>query len=133
MEYITSNEARKYLGVCRKFFFQLVEKHSIRKKLTDKKYKIPHYLYSKEDIEKLRHAGFRQPGKEYLGRYNKISVPHWKLPGDVASTNAGLIIHELERIPEVGENLIFNDFNFIILAKEANQLTNIRIEKLKNE
>jgi Mg2+/Co2+ transporter CorB len=57
---------------------------------------------------------------------------HWNLPEDEA-TIAGLLIHELEQIPEVGENFAFNGFNFVVLAKEGNQLTNIRIEKMQNE
>jgi Mg2+/Co2+ transporter CorB len=59
-------------------------------------------------------------------------ILHWTLPEEEASTIAGLLIHELERIPDVGENFISNGFNFTILAKEANQLTIIRIKKLEN-
>ncbi len=37
---------------------------------------------------------------------------HWSLPEDEASTIAGLLIHHLEKIPEVGESFVFNGFNF---------------------
>ncbi len=54
---------------------------------------------------------------------------NWQIPDNEASTIAGLLIHEAERVPDVGENLIFYGFSFTILAKEFNQLTNIKIEK----
>jgi Mg2+/Co2+ transporter CorB len=54
---------------------------------------------------------------------------NWQLPDEDAATIAGLIIHEAERIPEVGEKLAFHGFLFTILAKEANHLTEIKIEQ----
>lgn len=53
----------------------------------------------------------------------------WHLPEDEASTIAGLIIHEAEKIPDVDEEFNFHGFDFIILAKENNQLTSIKIKK----
>ncbi len=60
-------------------------------------------------------------------------ILHWSLPEEEATTIAGFLIHELERIPDVGESFIFNNLNFTILAKESNQLTIIRIKKLEND
>ena len=54
---------------------------------------------------------------------------NWHLPDEEASTIAGLLIHEAERIPEIGEKLVFHNFSFTILAKDLNQLTSIKIEK----
>ena len=56
---------------------------------------------------------------------------NWQLPDEEATTIAGLLIHEAERVPEVGENLEFYGFNFTILTKNLNQLTSIKI--IKNE
>lgn len=56
---------------------------------------------------------------------------NWQLPDEEATTIAGLLIHEAERVPEVGENLYFYGFNFTILAKNLNQITSVRI--VKNE
>lgn len=56
---------------------------------------------------------------------------NWQLPDEEATTIAGLLIHEAERVPEVGENLCFYGFNFTILAKNLNQITSVRI--VKNE
>ena len=58
---------------------------------------------------------------------------NWNLPDEEASTIAGLLIHEAERIPNVNEKLTFYGFNFFILEKKNNQLTYIRIENLKHE
>jgi len=59
-------------------------------------------------------------------------ILHWKLPEDEASTVAGFLIHELERIPDIGEVYIFDGLSFTVLAKETNQLTIIRIERIEN-
>lgn len=58
---------------------------------------------------------------------------NWALPDEEASTIAGLLIHEAERIPSVNEKFTFYGFNFIILEKKNNQLTYIRIENIKHE
>lgn len=57
---------------------------------------------------------------------------NWNIPDDgEASTIAGFIIHEAERIPEIGEILFFSGFEFTILAKKSNQLTSIKVKKLE--
>jgi len=53
----------------------------------------------------------------------------WHLPEEEASTIAGLIIHEAEKIPEIDEVFNFYGFEFTILARKNNQLTNIKIKK----
>ncbi|MCT4635885.1 MAG: CNNM domain-containing protein [Rickettsiales bacterium] len=54
----------------------------------------------------------------------------WHLPDEDASTIAGLVIHEAERIPEVGEEFKFYKFYFTILSKNGNQLTSIKVKKV---
>ena len=55
---------------------------------------------------------------------------HWNLPEEDASTIAGLLIHKAEVIPNVGEQLKIDRFIFTVLAKQENQLTSIKIEKI---
>lgn len=55
---------------------------------------------------------------------------NWSLPDEEASTIAGLLIHEAEKIPEANENFLFYGFNFTIIEKKLNQLTRIKIEKV---
>lgn len=57
----------------------------------------------------------------------------WNLPDDKASTIAGLIMHDVKAIPEVGQRFEFHGFRFTILKKHRNQITSIRVEKLQNK
>jgi Mg2+/Co2+ transporter CorB len=54
---------------------------------------------------------------------------HWKLPTDIATTVAGLIISETEMIPLKGQVFNFHGFRFEILKKKRNQITKIKISK----
>ncbi len=54
----------------------------------------------------------------------------WQLPDDDASTVAGLVIHEAEALPAIGEHFEIYGFRFTVLDKDATQLTRLRIEKL---
>ncbi len=55
----------------------------------------------------------------------------WQLPDEEANTIAGLIIHEAQSIPTVGQVFNFHGFKYDILAKEKNRLTQIKIKKLE--
>lgn len=54
-------------------------------------------------------------------------VMSWNLPDEEATTVAGLVIHEAQAIPEVGQVFRFHNFKFEILRKQRNQITGIRI------
>jgi len=51
----------------------------------------------------------------------------WSLPDDEATTIAGLVIHEAQQIPEVGQSFVFHGFRFEVLARQRNQVTSLRI------
>ena len=60
----------------------------------------------------------------------------WRLPDEEATTLAGLVIHEAQMIPEVGQAFNFHGFRFEVLKKRKQQITVIkvaRIEPLKTE
>jgi len=57
----------------------------------------------------------------------------WSLPDETATTIAGLVIYEAETIPIVGETFRFFGFEFEIVARRRNQVTQIRIRKLADE
>ena len=57
----------------------------------------------------------------------------WSLPDNEANTIAGLIIHEAQTIPKVGQVFRFNGFIYEIMAKEKNRLTQIKVKKVKTE
>ncbi len=54
----------------------------------------------------------------------------WNLPDDEAATIAGLVIHEAQQIPEVGQSFVFHDFRFEVLARQRNQVTSLRVTPL---
>ncbi len=52
----------------------------------------------------------------------------WDLPDDEDySTIAGLIIHESQTVPNVGQSFTFYDLNFDIVKRQRNQLTLVRV------
>lgn len=55
----------------------------------------------------------------------------WSLPDDIANTIAGLIIHESETIPNIGEKFIFHNFAFKILNRNGNQITKVLVMPIK--
>jgi Mg2+/Co2+ transporter CorB len=54
----------------------------------------------------------------------------WNLPDEEATTIAGLVIHEAQMIPEVGQEFTFHGFRFEVLRKRRHQITLVRITKL---
>ena len=51
----------------------------------------------------------------------------WDLPDDQAVTVAGLVIHEAQMIPKVGQTFIFHGHRFQVVRRERNQITGLRI------
>jgi Mg2+/Co2+ transporter CorB len=51
----------------------------------------------------------------------------WELPDEEASTIAGLLLYESERIPHKGASYSFYGFNFKVLDKKGNRITRILI------
>jgi len=54
----------------------------------------------------------------------------WDLPDDDAVTIAGLIIHETQTIPDVGQEFSFHGHRFEIIAKQKNQITSVKIRQV---
>ncbi|NSX55356.1 HlyC/CorC family transporter [Parasulfitobacter algicola] len=54
----------------------------------------------------------------------------WNLPDDEANTVAGLVIHEAQMIPTVGQVFSFHGFRFEVVARDANRLTQLQIRPL---
>jgi len=51
----------------------------------------------------------------------------WDLPDDQAVTVAGLVIHEAQTIPKVGQTFIFHGHRFQVVKRERNQITALRV------
>jgi Mg2+/Co2+ transporter CorB len=54
----------------------------------------------------------------------------WDLPEEEATTVAGLIIHEAQRIPEPGQAFTFYGFRFEVLRKQRNRITSVKVAQL---
>ena len=54
----------------------------------------------------------------------------WSLPDDEAVTVAGLVIHEAQTIPTVGQVFSFHGFLFEILERHNNRITRLKIAAL---
>ncbi|MEL6736679.1 MAG: HlyC/CorC family transporter [Pseudomonadota bacterium] len=54
----------------------------------------------------------------------------WDLPDEEATTVAGLVIHEAQMIPEEKQTFTFYGKRFVVLAREKNRITQLRIRKL---
>ncbi|WP_137133742.1 HlyC/CorC family transporter [Rhizobium sp. FKY42] len=51
----------------------------------------------------------------------------WKLPDEEATTIAGLVIHESKLIPQERQTFTFHGKRFIIMKREKNRITKLRI------
>ncbi|MEM7040448.1 MAG: transporter associated domain-containing protein, partial [Bacteroidota bacterium] len=54
----------------------------------------------------------------------------WDLPDEEATTMAGLVIHAAQMIPEEKQTFTFYGKRFVILAREKNRITRLRIRRL---
>jgi Mg2+/Co2+ transporter CorB len=54
----------------------------------------------------------------------------WSLPDDEANTVAGLVIHEAQMIPTVGQVFSFHGFRFEVTARDGNRVTGLKIKPL---
>lgn len=57
----------------------------------------------------------------------------WALPDDEAVTVAGLVIHESQSIPDVGQTFSFHGFRFRVLRRRRNQITAIKVTPIRPE
>ena len=51
----------------------------------------------------------------------------WKLPDDWATTIAGLVIHEAQTIPDEKQAFTFHGKRFVVLKRDKNRITRLRI------
>ncbi|MEP3346411.1 MAG: HlyC/CorC family transporter [Litoreibacter sp.] len=54
----------------------------------------------------------------------------WTLPDEEANTVAGLVIHEAQSIPTMGQVFSFHGFRFEVLERQQNRLTKLKVRPL---
>ena len=83
-----------------------------------------------EGIERMSDGGYLIDGAMTIRDVNRAC--EWELPDDEANTLAGLIIHEAQTIPTVGQVFSYHGFRFEVTGRERNRLTQFRVVPLKS-
>jgi len=73
-------------------------------------------------------GGFVVDGAMTIRDLNRAN--DWTLPDDEANTVAGLVIHEAQTIPAVGQVFSFHGFRFEVVARKDNRLTRLKVRAL---
>lgn len=80
-----------------------------------------------EGVQRLKEGGAIIQGHIAVRDVNRAM--DWKLPDEEAVTLAGLVIHESQTIPEVGQTFAYYGYRFEILEKDRNQITSLKATK----
>ncbi|MEM7269856.1 MAG: HlyC/CorC family transporter [Pseudomonadota bacterium] len=80
------------------------------------------------EIEREPDGSFEVDGAMTIRDFNRFG--DWSLPDEEATTMAGLVIHEAQAIPTVGQVFVFHGFRFEILERERHQITRLRIKSM---
>ncbi len=84
-----------------------------------------HDLITDNFIKKISDNTYHIEGKSTIRNINRQL--HWNLPDEEATTLAGMIVNEIERIPDEGEEFSMYGFYFKILKKDKNTITAIEV------
>ncbi|MDM8335281.1 HlyC/CorC family transporter [Wolbachia pipientis] len=85
-----------------------------------------HDLITENFIKKISDNVYRIEGKSTIRDINRQL--HWDLPDEEATTLAGMVVNEIERIPDEGEEFSMYGFHFKILKKDKNVITVIEVQ-----
>ena len=79
-------------------------------------------------IQKAKDNQFLVEGAMTIRDLNRAT--DWNLPDEEANTVAGLVIHEAQMIPEVGQVFSFHGFRFEVTGRDGNRITKLKIRRL---
>ncbi len=79
-------------------------------------------------IEKGADGAYHIDGSMTIRDLNRAQ--DWTLPDEEANTVAGLVIHEAQMIPTVGQVFSFHGFRFEITSRDGNRITGLKIRQL---
>lgn len=79
-------------------------------------------------IKPTEGGGVIVEGKVTIRELNRAM--NWNLPDEEAVTVAGLLIHEAEAIPEVGQTYTFHHHRFRVEARKGARITSLKVEPL---
>lgn len=90
-----------------------------------------HDRYSGGPIKRFKGGRMEVDGEMTIRDLNRQM--DWHLPDIAATTVAGLIIHESEIIPNVGQKFVFHNFTFKVIKRKGNQITRVMVVPRKKE
>ena len=70
-------------------------------------------------------GNFKIDGSATIRDVNRMH--EWNLPDDEANTIAGLVIHEAQMIPKIGQVFSFHGFRFEIAGRDQNRITKLKV------
>ena len=73
-------------------------------------------------------GNFKIDGSATIRDVNRMH--EWNLPDDEANTIAGLVIHEAQMIPKIGQVFSFHGFRFEIAGRDQNSITKLKVRTL---
>lgn len=79
-------------------------------------------------VQKTKDGQFMVDGSTTIRDLNRAT--DWNLPDEEANTVAGLVIHEAQMIPTVGQVFSFHGFRFQVTARKDNRVTMLKIGNL---
>lgn len=85
-------------------------------------------IHEEDQIEATSDGAYNVDGAMTIRDLNRAH--DWNLPDDEANTVAGLVIHEAQMIPVVGQVFSFHGFRFEVLVKDENRIATLKISKL---
>ncbi len=79
-------------------------------------------------IRKAEEGNFIVDGAMTIRDLNRAT--DWNLPDEEANTVAGLVIHEAQMIPTIGQVFSFHGFRFEVTGRKDNRITKLKIRPL---
>jgi Mg2+/Co2+ transporter CorB len=79
-------------------------------------------------VQKTKDGHFMVDGAMTIRDLNRAL--EWSLPDEEANTIAGLVIHEAQMIPTVGQVFSFHGFRFRVIERSDNRVTKLKIGPL---
>ena len=80
-------------------------------------------------VKRLEDGSYALEGSMTIRDLNRAM--DWSLPDDEANTIAGLVIHEAQMIPTVGQVFSFYGFRFEVTERTANRITGLKLRPLQ--
>jgi Mg2+/Co2+ transporter CorB len=84
--------------------------------------------HAEHPVRKAEDGQFLVDGAMTIRDLNRAN--DWNLPDDEANTVAGLVIHEAQIIPAVGQVFSFHGFRFEVVSREGNRVMALKIRPL---